>query len=166
MRRSQYLKVGGFDVALGQSEDAELGLRLEKDGVTFYVSEAAYSVHHSDHASLRAWMNRSYRYGRVDLRISRKHPQMRHANPWRYASIVTPLSGPFFGLALAAPGLARVVSRAVMGVATSLDAIGVERAALAGTDLAFGMEYTRGLHDEAGGLAAALRDLRRYRRDP
>lgn len=165
MRRSQYLKVGGFDVALGQSEDADLGLRLENDGAAFYVSETAYSVHHSDHASLHAWMNRSYRYGRVDLRISRKHPQMRHANPWRYASIVTPLSGPFLGLALAAPGLARLVSRAVMGVATSLDAIGVEHAALAGTDLAFGMEYTRGLHDEAGGLAAALRDLRRYRRD-
>ncbi len=165
MRRSQYLKVGGFDVTLGLSEDAELGLRLEKDGARFYVSEQAQSLHHSDHASLGGWMKRSYRYGRTDLRISRKHPEMRHANPWRYSSIVTPLSGPFLGLALAAPGLAHLVARAVMGVATSLDAIGVERAALAGTDLAFGMEYTRGLHDESGGLAAALRDLRRYVRE-
>jgi GT2 family glycosyltransferase len=164
MRRSQYLRVGGFDVALGLSEDAELGLRLEKDGATFHVSEKAHSVHHSDHVSLGAWMRRSYRYGRTDLRISRKHPEMRHANPWRYSSIITPLSGPFLGLALAAPGLAHLVARAVMGIATSLDAIGVEGAALAGTDLAFGMEYTRGLHDEVGGFTAALRDLRRYRR--
>ena len=165
MRRAQYLKVGGFDVALGLSEDAELGLRLEKDDATFYVSEKAHSVHHSDHVSLRAWMKRTYRYGRTDLRVSRKHPDMRHANPWRYASIVTPLSGPFLGLALVAPRSAHLVARAVMGIAISLDVIGAERAALAITDLAFGMEYTRGLHDEAGGFRAALRDLLRYRRE-
>jgi GT2 family glycosyltransferase len=165
MRRSQYLKVGGFDAGFGLSEDAELGLRLEADGARFHVSEAAHSVHHSDHGNVRAWMQRSYRYGRTDLRISRKHPAIRHASPWRYASIVTPLSGPFLGLALAAPRVAYPVARAVMAVATSLDAMGVERAALAGTDLVFGMQYTRGLHDESGGCRAALRDLRRYRRE-
>lgn len=57
-RAVQYLKVGGFDVALGLSEDAELGLRLEKDGATFHVSESAHSVHHSDHASLGGWLKR------------------------------------------------------------------------------------------------------------
>jgi glycosyltransferase involved in cell wall biosynthesis len=144
---------------------SELGLRLEADGARFHVSEAAHSVHHSDHGNVRAWMQRSYRYGRTDLRISRKHPAIRHASPWRYASIVTPLSGPFLGLALAAPRVAYPVARAVMAVATSLDAMGVERAALAGTDLVFGMQYTRGLHDESGGCRAALRDLRRYRRE-
>jgi glycosyltransferase involved in cell wall biosynthesis len=164
MRRAQYLRVGGFDVGLGLSEDAELGLRLEADGATFHVSETAHSVHHSDHGSVRAWMKRSYRYGRTDLRISRKHPAIRHASPWRYARIVTPLSGPFLGLALAAPTVAYPVARALMAVATSLDAMGVERAALAGTDLVFGMQYTRGLHDESGGCRAALRDFRRYRR--
>lgn len=164
MRRSQDLKVGGFDTGLGLSEDAELGLRLEADGATFHVSEHAHSIHHSDHGSVQAWMKRSYRYGRTDLRISRKHPAVRQASPWRYASIVTPFSGPFLGLALAAPSVAYPVARAVMAVATSLDAMGVERAALAGTDLAFGMQYTRGLHDESGGCRAALRDFRRYLR--
>ncbi|MEO8361012.1 MAG: glycosyltransferase [Vicinamibacteria bacterium] len=164
LRRAQYLKVGGFDVTLGQSEDAELGLRLEKDGAAFHVSEEAHTIHHSDHMSLQAWMKRSYRYGRVDLRISRKHPEMRHANPWRYASIVTPVSFPFLGLAIAAPGPAHFVARAVMGVAACLDAMGLESAALSATDLAFGIEFTRGLHDEVGGLAAALREVRHYRK--
>ena len=162
MRRAQYLKVGGFDTALGQGEDAELGLRLEKDGARFYVSEKAYSDHHSDHASLGAWMKRSYRYGRIDLRISRKHPEMRHANPWRYWYTVTPPSFLFLATALAAPWPAHLVARAVMSVATSVDAVGMERAALALTDLAFSIEYTRGLGDEAGGFAAALRDFVRY----
>jgi GT2 family glycosyltransferase len=165
MRRSQYLKVGGFDAALGLSEDAELGLRLEKDGATFHVSEKAHSLHHSDHVSLHAWMKRTYRYGRIDLRISRKHPEMLHANPWRYASIVTPLSAPFLGLALAVPRAGHLIARAVMGIAMSLDVIGAEGAALAVTDLAFGMGFTRGLHDEAGGFVAAMRDLLRYRRE-
>jgi len=163
MRRSQYLKVGGFDVSLGLSEDAELGLRLENDGARFYVSARAQTLHHSDHVSLAAWLKRTYRYGRIDLRISRKHPKMRHANPWRYTSIVTPASAPFLALALAVPGLAHLVARAVMGIATSLDAVGAEGAALTVTDLAFGMEYTRGLHDESGGLGAALRDLRQFK---
>jgi len=162
MRRAQYLKVGGFDTALGQGEDAELGLRLEKDGARFYVSEKAHSDHHSDHSSLDAWMKRSYSYGRTDLRISRKHPEMRHANPWRYWYTVTPFSFSFLVAAVAAPWPAHLVARAVMSFATSLDGIGMERAALALTDLAFSIEYTRGLGDEAGGLAAALRDLRHY----
>jgi glycosyltransferase involved in cell wall biosynthesis len=136
LRRQQYLKVGGFD--------AELGL--------------------SDHASLSGWLKRAYRYGGTDLRISRKHPDVRHANPWRYSSVVTPLSLPFLACALAAPRSARVVARGVMAVATSLDAIGMERAALAGTDLAFGMQYARGLRDEVGGLGATVRDLVRYHR--
>jgi glycosyltransferase involved in cell wall biosynthesis len=164
LRRQQYLKVGGFDAELGLSEDAELGLRLEKDGATFHVSEKAHSVHHSDHASLSGWLKRAYRYGGTDLRISRKHPDVRHANPWRYSSVVTPLSLPFLACALAAPRSARVVARGVMAVATSLDAIGMERAALAGTDLAFGMQYARGLRDEVGGLGATVRDLVRYHR--
>ena len=164
MRRQQYLKVGGFDAALGLSEDAELGLRLEKDGATFHVSEKAHSVHHSDHASLSGWLKRAYRYGGTDLRISRKHPDVRHANPWRYSSVVTPLSFPFLACALATPRSARVVARGVMAIATSLDALGMESAALAGTDLAFGMQYARGLRDEIGGLRATMRDLLRFHR--
>lgn len=164
MRRSQYLRVGGFDAALGLSEDAELGLRLEQDGARFHVSEKAHSIHHSDHGSLPAWMKRSYRYGRTDLRISRKHPAIRHASPWRYTRQVPAASVPLLILALAAPAVGHVVARAVMGVATSLDAMGMKTAALAGTDLAFGMAYTRGLRDEAGGAIAALSDLLRYRR--
>lgn len=164
MRREQYLEVGGFDAALGLSEDAELGLRLEKNGATFHVSEKAHSVHHSDHASLNGWLKRAYRYGGTDLRISRKHPDVRHANPWRYSSVVTPFSFPFLACALAAPRSARVVARGVMAIATSLDALGMEGAALAGTDLAFGMQYARGLRDEVGGLRAAMRDLVRFHR--
>jgi glycosyltransferase involved in cell wall biosynthesis len=166
MRRAQYLKVGGFDQELKLSQDAELGLRLEKDGATFYLSETAYSIQHSDHTSLAAWMNRSYRYGRTDLRISRKHPDIRHASPWRYCRDITPISALFLILAMAVPAAAHVAARAAMSIAKSLDAMGLEHAALMATELAFGMEYTRGLHDEVGGFRAAVHEVRLFYRAP
>jgi serine acetyltransferase/GT2 family glycosyltransferase len=155
MRRAQYFDVGGFDFSLGHSEDAELGVRLEKDGARFHVSDGAYSVHSSDHTSLEGWMKRAYKYGVFDTRIGKKHAEVLDANPWRYLAIVSPVSRPFLTAAIVAPRAANFVARVAMQVALAVDALGLERLAIAGSTLVYGMEYARGLRDEAGGTLGA-----------
>jgi hypothetical protein len=59
--------------------------------------------------------------------------------------------------AVAFPRLAFLAARTVMGVALLVDRLGNERHAIAGTTLAYGIEYFRGVRQEAGSLGAALR---------
>ena len=99
MRRAKYLEVGGFDFSLGHSEDAELGVRLEKSGARFRVSEEGYSLHSSDHTSLEGWMRRAFKYGVFDSRIGKKHADMPDTSPWRYFRVVNPVSRPFLAAA-------------------------------------------------------------------
>jgi serine acetyltransferase/glycosyltransferase involved in cell wall biosynthesis len=155
MRRAHYVAVGGFDLSLERSEDAELGVRLEKHGATFHLSEEAFSVHSSDHTSLQGWMNRAYRYGIFDSRIGKKHADVPGASPWRYFSIVNPVSRPFLAASIVAPRAAAAVARGAMQVALGMDALGLERVAIAGCTLVFGMEYARGMRDEAGSVLDA-----------
>src|SRR5204862_334028 len=61
--RADYLAVGGFDPSLAQSEDIELGMRLEEAGATFRFSEDAWALHGSDRTSLRGWRSIKARNG-------------------------------------------------------------------------------------------------------
>ena len=162
VRRRDYLRSGGFDSELGHSEDAELGIRLEKGGAEIAISEEGYSLHASDHASLEQWMRRAFKYGVFDLRISRKHPEVIASNPWRYFQSLSPASRPFLVASIVAPTLAGVASRAAMRVAMALDAAGLERPALAGATLAYGMEYARGLREESGTVGASVQGYVAY----
>jgi glycosyltransferase involved in cell wall biosynthesis len=163
-RREDYLAVGGFDHSLARSEDAELGIRFEQADVTLCLSDAAGAWHSSDHTSVRVWMRRAFEYGVWDLRISRKHPDVATANPWRFLFRVSPISRPLLLLSAVAPFLTWPLARAAMGVALAVDRIGSERLALAGATFVYGLEYFRGLRAEAGSLAEAIRDFRRYLR--
>ncbi len=91
LRRRDYLDVGGFDVSLARSEDAELGLRLEKHGCTLALAEEAYTFHGSDHTRLQVWLRRAFLYGVYEAKIAQKHPDALGANPWRYLFFVHPL---------------------------------------------------------------------------
>ena len=161
-RRAAYLAVGGFDRALGRSEDRELGVRLEAAGERLVFCSAARSVHASDHADLTVWLGRAHQYGVYDHRISRKHPQLEIADPWRFFFLVSPLSRPLLLLPVLAPKLGAGLSRLAMQAVTELDALGLERAAIVGTTLVYGLEYFRGMRDDAGSLAATAGDLRGY----
>jgi len=156
-RRDDYLATGGFDTTLGCSEDAELGLRLEAAGVEVEFCDAARTVHGSDHASARGWLARAERYGRFDLRIAKKHPAASHADPWRFAFDLSPLSRPFLAATLAAPDATRPLAPAAYGMAALLGLAGWERAAVAGANLAFGLQYFRGLRRETGPLGRVVR---------
>jgi len=164
-RRQDYLDVGGFDPSLGRSEDAELGVRLEKAGVTLCFSEAARALHSSDHASLEGWRRRAFEYGVWDLRIGRKHPDVIGASPWRFLFEVSLVSRPLLLAAVAAPALTRPLSRLAMAAALAADGLGAGHLALAGATFVYGLEYFRGVSAEAGSLGAAIADLRRHLRE-
>ena len=163
-RREDYLAVGGFDPSLGRSEDAELGVRLEKAGVTLCFSEAARALHSSDHASVRGWMRRAFEYGVWDLRISRKHPDVAAASPWRFLFRVSPVSRPLLLASVLVPFLTRPLARLAARVALVVDLWGWERVALAGATFVYGLEYFRGVRAESGSRAAAVADLRGHLR--
>ncbi|HEY3449724.1 MAG TPA: exopolysaccharide biosynthesis glycosyltransferase EpsD [Myxococcales bacterium] len=162
LRRRDYLEVGGFDPAFGNSEDVELGLRLQKAGVAFEFSPEAVTLHASDHTSLSAWRARAAKYGAFDRRIAHKHPDLLRSNPWRFLFELNPVSRPLMAATVAAPALARPLGLVAYGAADALSRLGLERAALAGANLAFGLDYFRGLRQDAGSLPTSLRELASY----
>jgi GT2 family glycosyltransferase len=159
LRREDYLAVGGFDASLGQSEDVDLGLRLEKAGATFLFCEAAWTMHGSDHTSLQKWRERARRYGSCDHRIGKKHPDLRHASPWRLAFELHPLTRPFVVAALLAPRAASALAGLALRTAALIGRLRLERCALAGTSFAYSMEYFRGVREAAGSRKQAFREL-------
>jgi glycosyltransferase involved in cell wall biosynthesis len=163
-RRTDYLEVGGFDVSLRHSEDAELGIRLEKAGVRIVFSDLASVIHSSEHSSLEAWMRRAFLYGMCDLKIARKHRDVIAADPWRYLWLVHPASRPVLFACVIAPALMRAGALLGIRAALTVDRIGWTRLALRATTVVFGIEYFRGLRAESGSLREALADLHRYAR--
>ncbi|MGA3122733.1 MAG: glycosyltransferase [Polyangiaceae bacterium] len=152
MRREDYLRVGGLDLSLPRAEDVALGLDLEEIGVKLVFSDAAYSVHLSDHSQPEKWRARALLHGRLEPRIARKHPGMAHADPWRFAFSL-PLAGRVFCLpSLLAPSLGEKIATLTYEAAERADELGFERLAMRATGLVFGMEYFRGLRQEAGSI--------------
>jgi GT2 family glycosyltransferase len=160
-RRADYLAVGGFDKSLGRSEDRELGLRLQKAGAKLYFAEGARTFNRSDHTDFGVWMSRNYNYGVYDSRIHQKHPERLDADPWHFFFLVNPVSRGLLLTAVASPEVGKALSRAAYKVAETVDrARGLhpafERVAIAGATLTYGLEYFRGVRDEAGSLTRAL----------
>jgi glycosyltransferase involved in cell wall biosynthesis len=162
-RRADYLAVGGFDRTLRLSEDAELGMRLEASGVEFLVSHTAATENATDHASVRAWMKRSYRYGQADARIADKHPTLLAANPWRFLDLLNPVSRPCMYLAARTPWLMRPVAWAALAAAHAAAAVGAERVAIAGMTFVYGIQYYRGVRAFHGEWSSTAGSLRWYR---
>lgn len=162
-RREEYLRAGGFDSALGQSEDIELGVRLEKQGCRFEFCSEAYVLHGSDHTSLERWLRRAHRYGIFDSQVAAKHPDVPQVNPWRMLFDMNALARPLLAAAVVAPESTRPLTAALMEVVQRLDERKLERAAFAGTSVAYTMEYLRGARQHAGGLKGVLKQVVGYR---
>jgi len=153
MRREDYFRTGGLDTSLLRAEDMALGLDLEEIGVDLVFSDAAYSVHLSDHTAPGKWRARAYLHGQLEPRIATKHPRMAHADPWRFAFSL-PLLGRVLCLsAIVAPTVGEKVADATFLGARVADSLGFERLALRATGLVFGIEYFRGIRKEAGSLS-------------
>jgi serine acetyltransferase/GT2 family glycosyltransferase len=150
LRRRDYLAAGGFDTAFRCSEDVEFGLRLEKAGVAFEYAAGAVTFHASDHASPSLWRARAAQYGAFERRLSRKHPDLPGANPWRFLYELHPLSRPLLVAAALAPDLMRPFSWLSYRLADGLGRLGLERAALRGAGVTFGFDYFRGVGADCG----------------
>ncbi|GJG89220.1 hypothetical protein tb265_44010 [Gemmatimonadetes bacterium T265] len=160
--RADYEAVGGFDPALRLSEDAELGMRLERAGLDFVLSDAAEAWHASDHTSVGQWMRRAVAYGASDARIAAKHGGDPATSPWRFLFMVSAFSRPLMLAAVVAPAFARVLAWAAVYIATALGALGLERLALAGATFVYGLQYFAGVRAQAGTRRDALGGLRRH----
>jgi hypothetical protein len=148
--------VGGLDLSLPRAEDVALGLDLEEIGVALVFSDAAYSVHLSDHSHPETWRRRALVHGHLEPRIARKHPTMAHADPWRFAFSL-PLAGRILCLpSVLAPRLGERLATLTYKAAEYADDLGFERVAMQATGLVFGMEYFRGLRHEAGSLRGVV----------
>ena len=161
-RREDYVAAGGFDKSLGQSEDIELGVRLEKAGCRFEFCTEAYVLHGSDHTSFEKWLKRAHRYGIFDSRVAAKHADVPQVDPWRFLFEMNPLARPLLAAAVVAPEATRPVTQAVMAVAKLADKAGLQKAAFMGTSVTYAMEYLRGARTEAGSLPKAARHVARY----
>lgn len=161
-RRREYLAVGGFDLALARAEDVELGVRLEKAGARIAFADEARTIHRSDVTDLEVWMRRNFLYGGCDLRISRKHPDVESADPWRFFFLINPVSRVLVAATLVAPSVGAHLSRLAIRTSMAFDAVGAERVAMAGATVSYGLEYFRGMRHEAGSFGATLRSLGDY----
>lgn len=157
--RRAFLEVGGFDSTMRQSEDVELGLRLEKAGLKFKFADDAVTRHASDHSALAFFRRRAFRYGGFDRELWRKHPDRREASPWRFWTDLNRLTVPFLATALLAPEMGETLGTAVLAISEAVDRLGAERAAYAGTTLGYSIDYFRGVRSANGTLGATFVEL-------
>ena len=164
MPKALFVRAGGFDPAFRALEDEELGVRLEKAGAEFAFANEAESVHGSDWTSMTAWMNRAYRDGVYQTKLSHKHPDMPESSPWRFLPNLNPVSRPFMKLSLAAPKVASVIANTAIRTASTFDKVGLEPVAIAGMTFVYGMQYYRGVRSEVGSASNARREYDEFRR--
>ena len=162
LRRAHYLHIGGFDPQLARSEDRDLGIRLHQAGARFVLCEEAFTKHRSDHTDRAMWKRRAFQYGVFDQRIARKHPRDLQHDPWHYLELVSPLSRPLLLGAVLSRAFGQALAEAALRASEQLDRAGLERIALQGTTLTFGLEYFCGVRSELGSSLRALADLGRY----
>jgi serine acetyltransferase/glycosyltransferase involved in cell wall biosynthesis len=162
--RELFLRAGGFDADFRALEDEELGVRLEKGGARFRFADDAETIHASDWTSMKKWLDRAYRDGVYQTKLSKKHPDVPESSPWRFLPKLNPLSRPFMALSLAAPRAAGVVVSAASATATAFDKVGLEAVGIAGMTLVYGIQYYRGVREETGGALDVAREYREFKR--
>lgn len=162
MPKALFLKAGGFDASFFV-EDSELGVRLSLASAQFVFCDRGESMHVSDHSSIRQWLNRAQVEGRDWVRISRKHPSVSDASPWRHYAESNTLKKPLVILAITFPPLSRfILSPIGFRVAQLAGAFGFERVAIAGTTTVYGMQYFAGVRNETGSVFDCIADYRAY----
>jgi serine acetyltransferase/GT2 family glycosyltransferase len=164
MPRWLFHAVGGFDPELREICDVELGIRLEQAGARFALCDAAFNSHERDPMTTDQWLARGQRDGRYWARVGHKHPAVLGASPWHWLDVVPRVARPLLGGSAVAPAAAGVVARSGLACVNVAAAAGLERVAMAGASFVWGVQMFRGVGQEAGDTAAALREYREYRR--
>jgi hypothetical protein len=116
----------------------------------------------SDHHDPVSFRKRVYMHGRLEPRIARRHPTNADADPWRFAFSLPAVGRLLCVSSLIAPAFAKHLAGVVYGASLVADRLGMEGAAMRGVGLVFGLDYFRGLRDEAGSLPGAVRACLAY----
>ncbi|MBL9108402.1 MAG: glycosyltransferase [Myxococcales bacterium] len=161
--RELFLRVGGFDPAFRALEDEELGIRLEKAGATLLFSDKGESIHGSDKTEVEKWLARSQNDGKYAVRVGRKHRDVADASPFRHIAHISPVSMPFLGLGLGLPKLAEPIAKLAVTAAIGADKLGLERLAVAGATLVYGIQFYRGVREESGSLGGVVAEYKAFR---
>ncbi len=161
--RELFVRVGGFDQEFRALEDEELGIRLEKGGGRLLFTTRGSCIDCSNKQSLKAWLARCQNDGTWGLRVARKHVDVPETSVFRYLREISPMSKPFVLLSLGAPEVAKPLSEMAMRAAVVADQIGLERLAIAGATLVYGIQYYSGVRREAGSLGALWGEYRAFR---
>ena len=113
---------------------------------------------------MRRWMERAFRDGVYQTKLSRKHPDKPESSPWRFLPNLSPISKPFKALSLAAPRAASLVAEGAIRTAATFDKVGLEPVAIAGMTFVYGVQYYRGVRQETGSGLASARAYREFKR--
>lgn len=163
-RRADYDAVGGFDRSLDRSEDREFGVRLQKAGAKLVFARDAVTTNRTDHTSISVWRRRNFLYGVYDSRIHKKHPDVVDADPWHFIFLVNPVSRGLLMLSATAPRVGERLAEAAYRAGELLDGgrdlhPAFKRLAIAGATLSYGLDYFRGVREEAGSLQRTAKDF-------
>lgn len=84
-----FQRIGGFDEDFRCREDYELGFRLIQSGAQFCFAPKAFGFHY-DKTDLSTSLKRAFDEGKADVRISRRHPELRWALPLSHVDAERP----------------------------------------------------------------------------
>ena len=83
MKRSLFMKVGGFDEKLYANEDYDLHQRLLKAGARIARTKRSFEIHIGEPKSVKEFIIRSIYYGQGIKYYVRKNPNIMHITPIR-----------------------------------------------------------------------------------
>jgi serine acetyltransferase/GT2 family glycosyltransferase len=164
MPRALFEEVGGFDPQLREICDVELGIRLQKHGAGFALCDAAFNVHEGDPMSTEQWLARGVTDGRYWARVGHKHRDAPSAAPWHWLAVANPIARPLLAASALSPKAAGVTARVGLACAKAAAGTGMEQLAMSGASFVWAVQMFRGVGEEEGTAAAALREYREYRR--
>jgi GT2 family glycosyltransferase len=151
IRREHLVAAGGFDTRFRRAEDVELALRLDDAGLEFEFAPDAIGHHYAER-SYQAWLKNAFDYGRNDVIFGRDMGHLRllvfTARKHRSHHVFVRAA---IALCAERPRIARAFVAAVSPLAVAASRLRCERVASALLSVVYGVEYYRGVLDEAGG---------------
>lgn len=162
-RRSDYLKVGGFDTSLGRLEDRELGIRFEESGRSLTFSEDAWNEHRSDHDDPATWRRRTRLYGELDAVIATKYPHRASASPWAFLPQLPKISWPAAVMSALVTPIGRLGASGAYRVGEFLDRRGRSTQALQAAAVCYAFDYFAGVGQRLGSPQAVINSVRAWR---
>lgn len=155
--RTLFVASGGFDTQFRRAEDVELAFRLKEMGTRFAYEPRAVGFHYAER-SYNAWKANAYDYGRNDVVFGRDLgrtwllPFLTQKQQQRNL-LVRAVTNACAGR----PPLARAVNSSLEKLLGATSAKGLPAVLSAVLSLIYGIEYYRGVLDEAGGVGELRR---------